>query len=83
MYDSTIFATVYDVIPVTYRSAATGFMLMFAFIVGSVSPYLLGVLKPVLGLSNGLASLSIVYIFAAACIFFAIRFTFNKDFIKP
>ncbi|WP_374212996.1 MFS transporter [Parabacteroides faecis] len=82
MYDSNIFATLYDVIEVRYRSAATGFMLMFAFIVGSISPYLLGVLKPVLGLSDGLASLSIVYLFAAICILFVICFTFRRDYVK-
>ena len=82
MYDSNIFATVYNVIETRYRSAATGFMLMFAFIVGSISPYLLGILKPVLGLSNGLASLSFVYLFAAICILFAICFTFKKDYVK-
>lgn len=82
MYDSNIFATLYDVIEVRYRSAATGFMLMFAFIVGSTSPYLLGVLKPVLGLSDGLASLSVVYLFAAICILFVICFTFRRDYVK-
>lgn len=80
MYDSNIFAAIYDIIEEKYRASATGFMLMFAFIVGSTSPYLLGLLKPTLGLSNGLASLSIVYVFAAIFIFLAFLFTFNKDY---
>jgi len=79
IYDSNIFAAVYDFIEEKYRASATGFMLMFAFIVGSISPYLLGVLKPSLGLSNGLALLSVVYLFAACCLLLALIFTFNKD----
>lgn len=79
MYDSNIFATVYDLIEEEHRSTATGFMLMFAFIVGSTSPYLLGLLKPVLGLSDGIASLSIAYFIAAISILIAIMFTLKTD----
>lgn len=81
LYDSNIFASLYSVIRVKYRTTATGFMLMFAFIVGSLSPLLLGMLKPVLGLSNGFAILSIVYLLASFCLFIVILFTFRKDFI--
>jgi MFS family permease len=79
VYDSNIFAALYDVIDVPYRSTATGIMLMFAFIVGSVAPYVLGVLKPLIGLSNGLAFLSVGYIFGAFCILFALLFFYKKD----
>ena len=79
MYDSNIFASLYDVIEEKYRASATGFMLMFAFVVGSTSPYLLGVIKPVLGLSNGLASLSFVYIFSVIILIIALFFTLKKD----
>lgn len=79
VYDSNIFASLYDIVEERYRSTATGFMLMFAFIVGSTSPYLLGLLKPVLGLSNGLSSLSVVYVFAAVIIMLAVLFTIEKD----
>lgn len=80
-YDSNIFASLYSVIKVRHRTTATGFMLMFAFIVGSLSPLLLGMLKPVLGLSNGFALLSIVYLLASFCLFGVIAFTFKKDYI--
>jgi MFS family permease len=82
MFDSNIFASLYQVIPVKYRAASTGFMLMFAFIIGSISPYLLGLYKPIFGLENGLASLSIIYIVASAIIFIAIAFTFSRDYLK-
>ena len=79
MFDSNIFAALYDVIEVQFRAAATGFMLTFAFIIGSTSPYILGILKPTLGLSNGLAFLSVVYIFSALCILIAVLFFYKRD----
>ncbi|MBN1183650.1 MAG: MFS transporter [Bacteroidales bacterium] len=79
IYDSNIFAALYDVIEIPYRATATGIMLMFAFIIGSASPYILGVLKPVFGLSNGLKFLSIGYLFAAVCIFIALVFFYKSD----
>jgi sugar phosphate permease len=78
-YDSNIFAALYDVIEVPYRSTATGIMLMFAFIVGSVAPYLLGILKPIIGLTNGLAFLSVGYLFSSVCILIALIFFLRKD----
>jgi len=82
MYDSNIFASLYDVIEEKFRATATGFMLMFAFVVGSTSPYLLGVLKPALGLSNGIASLSVIYFLSAFIILIAMLFTLKKDHQK-
>ncbi|UZR99553.1 MFS transporter [Chondrinema litorale] len=78
-YDSNIFAALYDVIEPKYRSSATGIMLMFAFVTGASAPYILGLMKPVLGLSNALASLSIAYVFAALCIFVALKVFYDKD----
>lgn len=79
LYDSNIFAALYDVIEIPYRSTATGIMLMVAFIVGSTSPYILGILKPIIGLSNGLAYLSIIYLFSSLCILIALIFFYKKD----
>jgi len=79
IYDSNIFAALYDVIEIPYRASATGIMLMFAFIVGSASPLVLGILKPIFGLSNGLAFLSVSFLFGAACIFVALIFFYKKD----
>lgn len=79
IYDSNIFAALYDVIEIPYRATASGIMLMFAFIVGSASPYILGALKPVYGLSNGLSFLSVVYVFASFCILIALLFFYSKD----
>ena len=82
IYDSNIFAALYDVIEPKVRSTATGLMLMFAFVTGASAPYILGKIKPVLGLSWGLSALSVVYVFSALCIFVAVRFFYKKDIIK-
>ncbi len=82
MYDSNIFASLYDVIEEKYRASATAFMLMFAFVVGSTSPYLLGLIKPALGLSNGLALLSVMYVFSAMILLIAMLVTLEKDIRK-
>ncbi|MEN6456135.1 MAG: MFS transporter [Prolixibacteraceae bacterium] len=82
IYDSNIFAALYDVIEPRFRSTATGLMLMFAFVTGASAPYILGQIKPALGLSWGLSALSVVYVLAACCIFIAVRFFYKKDLIK-
>jgi sugar phosphate permease len=79
IYDSNLFAALYDVIEVRFRSTASGIMLMFAFIVGSISPLVLGIIKPKIGLSNGLAFLSLFYVFAAMCIGIALVFFYKRD----
>ncbi len=82
IYDSNIFAALYDVIEKPFRSTATGLMLMFAFVAGAAAPYILGVLKPTLGLANGLSSLAFVYIFSSICIMIAVLFFYKKDIVK-
>lgn len=79
VYDSNMFASLYEVVESRYSAAATSFMLMIGFIVGSVSPYLLGLLEPRLGLSNGLAIMSAVYLFSALPVLIATVFTINKE----
>lgn len=81
IYDSNIFAALYDVIEPKFRSTATGLMLMFAFVTGASAPYILGKIKPVLGLAWGLSALSVVYVFSALCIFISVRFFYRKDLI--
>jgi sugar phosphate permease len=82
IYDSNIFAALYDVIEPRVRSTATGIMLMFAFVTGASAPFILGKIKPLLGLSWGLSALSVVYVFSAITIFIAVRFFYRKDKIQ-
>ena len=81
-YDSNIFAAVYDLIDERYRAMATSFMLMFALIIGSASPYLLGVLQPSVGLSKGIALMGLVYMLSALPILAAGLWTFRRDYAR-
>jgi MFS family permease len=82
IYDSNIFASLYDVVEPKFRATATGLMLMFAFVIGASAPYILGKIKPLLGLAWGLSALSVVYVFSALCLFVAVKFFYKKDIIK-
>ena len=79
IYDSNLFASLFDVIRPQYRASATGLMLSFAFLVGAFSPTVLGVLKTNFGLSFGLASLAGFYVLGGAIILFARVFFFSAD----
>lgn len=78
-YDSNIVASLYEVVPPGIRSSAYGLMLACAFLIGASAPYLLGLLKPTLGLSAGLASLSGVYVLGSAFIATGAVWFFDKD----
>lgn len=79
IYDSNIFASLFEVVVPAIRSSAAGLMLMFAFLTGAFSPYLLGELKPSLGLSTGLSWLWVSYFAGSILIFISIIFFFKKD----
>lgn len=78
-YDSNIFASLYEVVAVRIRSSASGLMLMCAFLTGAFSPYILGILKPSLGLSLGLSLLSIAYVLGGLMVILAALLFFKKD----
>ncbi len=79
VYDSNIFASLYEVVRPAIRSSASGLMLMCAFLAGAFGPLLLGILKPTLGLSAGISFLCILYIVGSACLAIAVRFFFYND----
>jgi MFS transporter, Spinster family, sphingosine-1-phosphate transporter len=78
-FDSNIVASLYEVIPEKIRSSAYGLMIMCAFLVGATSPIILGILKPIIGLSVGLSLISVMYLLGAGLIGIAILFFFKKD----
>lgn len=79
VYEANLWASVYDIVDVRYRSAATGFMLSFGLVIGAMSPYILGRLKPAFGLANGFACLSAVYVGSALCLLIAVLLFYKKD----
>jgi len=82
IYDSNIFASLYEVVKPSIRSSATGFMLMFAFLMGAFAPLILGILKPTLGLAASFSSLSLFYTLGAGLIFLAVKMSFKKDYYE-
>jgi MFS family permease len=82
MYDSNIYASLFLVTVPGIRASVSGAMIMFAFLTGAFAPWILGIIKPTLGLSNGLSALSIVYLLGSVFIFIALRFTLSKEVFK-
>lgn len=80
VYDSNIFASLYEVVKPALRSSATGFMLMFAFLMGAFAPLILGILKPMIGLAASFSILSLFYLMGGISIWVAVKFWFKKDY---
>ncbi len=79
VFDANTYSVLYDVIPRRHHSAAAGVMLFFGFGAGSLSPYVLGLLKPILGLSSAIALLAIIWLVCSAILIFAAKFFYLKD----
>ena len=71
VYDSNLMASLFDIIPQKYHASGAGIMLSCAFVFGSTSPVVLGVLKDHFSSAVGLASLAGFYLVGAAIIFAA------------
>jgi len=80
IYDSNLFASLFDVIKPQYRASATGLMLAFAFLVGAFSPTVLGMLKTKFGLSFGVSSLAGFYVLGGVIILIARLLFFGRDY---
>ena len=83
LYEANTHAALFDVIAPRYRASAVGNMSMCSFLLGSVSPWLLGWLRgvcpPGTGLSYGFMVLSAAYLVGGAAVLTAVRYTFAKD----
>jgi len=83
LYESNTHAALFDVIAPRYRASAVGSMTMCSFLLGSVSPWLLGWLRGVcpagMGLSYGFIVLSFAYLAGGMAVWAARRFTFGTE----
>ena len=79
-FDANTYAVMYDVIPEKHRASASCAMLMIGFGVGSFAGWILGVLKPIIGLSLGISLLAVVWIPCALSLLVACKFTYERDF---
>ena len=68
VYDSNLMASLFDIIPQRYHASGAGIMLSGAFVFGSTSPFVLGLMKDRFSSSAGLASLAAFYMAGAAII---------------
>lgn len=80
IYDSNLYAALFDVIRPDLRASSVGVMTAFAFLVGALAPLVLGYIKMQYGLSFGISSLSLFYVIAALMIFIALKFFFKKEY---
>lgn len=80
IYDSNLYAALFDVIEPDLRASSVGIMTAFAFIVGALAPLVLGYLKTDFGLALGISSLSVGYLFGACMIFIALKCFFLKEY---
>lgn len=81
IYDSNLFAAMFDVVEPKYRATASGLMLSFAFIIGSLSPVVLA--KYAASLDNrfgpGLSALAFAYTISSLFVLIAILCFYKKD----
>ncbi len=82
MYDSNLFAALFDVIEPRYRASSMGIMLAFGFIIGALAPIILGWIKTVAGLQAGIALLSVFYLVGAILIFIGLKLFFHKNYYE-
>jgi fucose permease len=74
VYDSNIYAALYEVMPAELRAASSSVMIAVAFSAGAIAPAVLGMIGETAGLGVGISSLSIAYLCGAMFIFSALRF---------
>jgi len=79
LYDSNLFAALYEVIPPESRATATGTMLCGAWFGGGLAPLLIGFFIRRLTLGTALASTSVFYVVSGALILMACLFWFRRD----
>ena len=79
-FDANTYPVLYDVIPHKYHASAAGVMLFLGFGVGSLSPAILGELRPYLGLSTGISLLSVIWVFGSILMFIGYKFFYKRDY---
>ena len=79
-FDANTYPVLYDVIPPKFHASAAGVMLFLGFGVGSLSPLVLGMLKPHLGLSLGISLLAAVWVLGSFLLFVGYKFFYKRDY---
>lgn len=80
IYDSNLFAALFDVVEPRYRASSIGIMLSIGFIIGALAPVLLGWAKTAFGLELGISLLACCYVVGALFIAVSLKLFFKKDY---
>ena len=84
VYDSNLYAAMFDVIDPRLRSSSVGVMTAFAFLMGCIAPVYLGAVQgdgsSIAHFGWGIASLGLFFLFGGVMILLASKFTFDKDY---
>jgi MFS family permease len=83
LFDSNIYASLFDVVPRRFHATAAGLMVAFSFIVGSLAPLALGAMKQSGDLGGGLSSLAWAYVLGGLALLFAAWRYFPREYIRP
>lgn len=82
IYDSNLFAALFDVIEPKYRASSMGIMLAFAFIIGALAPVILGQIKTIAGLEAGFILLAGAYLLGALLVFLGLKLFFKENYYE-
>jgi sugar phosphate permease len=82
IYESNLYATLFEVVAPRLRSSAVGGMICGAFLVGALSPVIMGALKKSLGLGISLAGLSGVYLLSGIFLLIAWAYFYSRDCVS-
>lgn len=78
-FDAGTYAVLYDVIDAKYYSLSSAILILFGFGIGSLAPWILGIISDNFGLSGGIASLAAVWVVASLALILASIAFFEKD----
>ncbi len=79
-FDANTYSVLYDVVPVRFRASATGIKILVGFGLGSLAPWIMGIIKMEFGLSVGIASLSLVWLFFGLVLLAGFKLFYQRDF---
>ena len=82
LFDSNIYASLFDVVPRRYHASAAGLMVAFSFMIGSLAPLILGAVKQGGDLGAGLSGLAWAYLVGGSAHLFAAYRYFPREYIR-
>lgn len=81
-FDAGTYAVLYDVIEPKYYSMSSAVLILFGFGIGSLAPWILGMISDAVGLSAGIAYLGAVWAVSSLALLLAWTAFFDKDAAK-